>query len=150
MSFVFHFYIFRLTPRSWTNPSKKGLNFEPFKMELIWELQSWTLYGRAGGLTWDPKFQHGYVSKSTHNGKLVMPTNKCGHGITHTHTHIHTLDFIFSVLFKFATIIVWIDLQLRWSCTTRNVGLRTCFLFDTWCHHDMTTLTCVQSNLWQL
>ena len=44
MSFVFHFYILRLTPGIWTSPSTERLKiWEPFKMKLIWGLQSWPL-----------------------------------------------------------------------------------------------------------
>ena len=42
MSFVFHFYIFGSTSWIWTNPSTEWLIFEsPFKMKLMWGLQSW-------------------------------------------------------------------------------------------------------------
>jgi hypothetical protein len=47
MSFVFQFCILGLTSWIWTSPSIKELKFEspwePFKMKLLWGLQSWTL-----------------------------------------------------------------------------------------------------------
>ena len=53
LSCVFHFYIFELTSWIWTNPSTETLNFEsPFKMKLIWGLQSWTLKGMLRLRTW--------------------------------------------------------------------------------------------------
>ena len=47
MSFEFHFYILELTSWIWTRPFNwKAEIWEPFKMKLIWEVQSWTLLMR--------------------------------------------------------------------------------------------------------
>ena len=49
MSYVFPFYILRLTSWIWTNPSTERLKiWEPFKMNLIRGLQSWTPLPRLG------------------------------------------------------------------------------------------------------
>ena len=48
MNFVFHFYTLELTSWIWTNPLNwRAEIWEPFKMKLIWGLQSWTLCGWA-------------------------------------------------------------------------------------------------------
>ena len=47
MSLIFYFYILRLTSWVWTDPFNWIAEiWEPFKMKLIWGLQSWTLKGR--------------------------------------------------------------------------------------------------------